>query len=458
MSARTSRSALRAREFPVPHIERTRYELSCGAVLLVDRRAGAPVASLKVHLRGGHALDPAGREGTAYLTGRLADQGTERHAEEELAALLEPHGGSLRGDATGVGGSIEGGAWKLLVTLAAEVIRTPVYPEEKLARQKQRLLDRLAVERDDHRTQAGLLFRRLVYGDHWLGRPSYGTVESVARIGRDDLARFHRECWRPNRLVIGFSGGAAPAAVRRELEGALSGWEPGAAPPASEARFPELAPRSGVFASERQQVHVFLGHLGVRRSHPMYPALVVMDHVLGTGPGFSNRISRRLRDEEGLAYSVQADVHSSAGVLPGLFSAYIGTSPRHVERAVAVFLEEMRSLRDTRVGREELELAKSYLLGSHALGYERAARRASYLVAAERFGLPPDDLQTLPRAYAAVTAEDVRRAARECLFPDAPCLAVGGALTEERVARLLRTALRRGTGRARAPRAPRKRR
>ena len=75
-------------------------------------------------------------------------------------------------------------------------------------------------------------------------------------------------------------------------------------------------------------------------------SLVVMDHVLGTGPGFTNRISRILRDEKGLAYSVNANIHGSAGILPGMFTAYIGTSPDNVRTAVAGFLHEMRRIRD----------------------------------------------------------------------------------------------------------------
>ena len=84
----------------------------------------------------------------------------------------------------------------------------------------------------------------------------------------------------------------------------------------------------------REQVHVFLGHPGIRRDDPDFYKLSVMDHVLGTGPGFTDRISRKLRDEQGLCYTVSASITSSAGLEPGHFSAYIGTSPQNVARAI----------------------------------------------------------------------------------------------------------------------------
>ena len=209
------------------------------------------------------------------------------------------------------------------------------------------------------------------------------------RIQRRQLLAFHKANWCPTRTVIAFCGDVDPVQVRKLFDRLLRRWAPKKPLSRSDQLLPDLLPRADVFPADRQQVHVYLGHLGVRRADPRYPALVLMDHVLGTGPGFSNRISRRLRDEEGLAYSVHADIHSSAGVFPGMFTAYIGTSPEHLERAVAGLLEEIRRIQEQPVERDELELARSYLLGSYALGFERAARRVNYMISAERFRTPP---------------------------------------------------------------------
>src|SRR5262249_48415262 len=209
-----------------------------------------------------------------------------------------------------------------------------------------------------------------------------------------------------------------PAEVRRAFEKRLAGWPPGSRFASDPPRLPPIARRSGAFTAERQQVHLYLGHLGIARNDPDYAALVVMDHVLGTGPGFTNRISRRLRDELGLAYTVSANIHSSAGLLPGMFSAYIGTSPEHLETAVRGFQAEIRRVQDELVGVEELDVAKSYLIGSFPLGFERASRRASYMVSAELHRFPPDNLELLLKQFAAVTREDVQRVAKRHLHPE----------------------------------------
>ncbi len=413
------------------HLPVERMPLKCGAQLLVSPRPEASVFAVQVHLRGGRALDPVGLEGLAHLTGALATEGTQKHSESELAALLEPTGGALSGSASGVAGSVAGVHWKLLLGCLAEVLTAPTYPVERFERQRSRLLARLTVDEVDPRVQVGRVFRRLIYGDTWLGRPDSGTAQSVRALTREHLVEHHRQNWVASRALISVCGNVDPAAVRRELNRLLGDWEPGEPFGTLELEFPERATRVGAFTADRQQVHVLLGHLGIRRSDPDYPALVVMDHILGTGPGFTNRIARRLRDEQGLAYSVDAQIASSAGRQPGMFQAYIGTSPDNVETAVQGFVEEIRRMRDTLVSPKELRLAQDYLTGSFVLGFERSSRRASYMALAERLGLPEDHLDKLPGQFAAVTRQDVRAAARRHLHPEALSLATGGPLEAE---------------------------
>jgi zinc protease len=430
--------AATARAPAVPHIPVERFELACGARLLFSRRPNAGVCAVQAHVRGGSSLDPSGRGGLAHLVGRLVDQGTERSSEQEIAARLENAGGSLSGGATGLAGLVANERWEVLLETLCECLVMPTYPRKEVEREKQILIDRLKVEDEEPRVRGALLFKKLVYGDHWLGRPEQGEPESLERISRADLARFHAREWCGRRALIAFCGDVPAARMRRLLDERLARFPVGADLGPPDLTFPPRAPRAGTFAAERQQVHVFLGHLGITRSDPDYPALTVLDHVLGTGPGFTNRLARRLRDELGLAYTVHASISSSAAVLPGTFTAYIGTSLRHLPTAVGGIRRELRRIQAELVPADELELAKSYLTGSFVLGFERSARRVQTMVWAERNRLPGDHLERLVHAFAAVTSEDVRRVARKHLFPERACLVVAGPVKKGEVQRLLR--------------------
>ena len=440
-------AAPRALEIELP-IER--FELACGARLLVSPRAGAPVTAVQVHLRGGASLDPPGLEGLAYLTGSLADQGTRSRDEEEFATALEELGAHVAGSATGLSGSAVSSSWKPFLALLTEALVEPAYPHKNVARQIGRLVDRLRIEAKDPRSQAEQRFRKLVYGRHWLGRPAYGSSASLARIAPKHLRDFHREHWVASRALIAVCGDVEPGDVRRELDRLLRAWKSGQPLPPRTPRLPERGVRSDAFESQREQVHVLCGHLGVRRSDPDYPALVVMDHVLGTGPGFVNRISRRLRDELGLAYSVSANIHATAGILPGMFSAYIGTAPANVQTALEGFLSEIRRMQREEVSEDELSVARDYLVGSFVLGFQRAARRVAWMISAERHGFPDDALARLPREFAAVRASDVRAVAARHLFPERCAVATGGPLSRAGLETIVQGLARKPRGSKRA--------
>ncbi len=412
---------------PRIQVERERFELSCGATLLVHRRPASAVTAVRVHVRGGPGLDPEGKDGVVQLTGAFADQGTSTRTDQDLAALLEPEGGGVSGDAMGLSGAVAGTAWPVLMDVLGELVTDAAYPEALIERQFERMKTRLEVEADDPRAQGGILFKRLVYGDdHFLGRNTYGNLETVQRITAQDLRDHRASNWCGARLVIAVVGDVDLSEVRDRAERAFGRVPVGTPYERPAASFPPIERRTAAFERDRQQVHVHLGHLGIERAHPDYVPLAVMDHVLGTGPGFTNRITRVLRDELGLAYTVHADIHGTAGRLPGMFRAYIGTSPEHVRTAVDGFVREMRRIGEEPVPEEELSVAKSYLVGSFAMGFERAARRAQYLVSAEIHGFPADHLERLPAEFAAVTVEDVLRVAAEHLHPDACAIAVSG--------------------------------
>jgi zinc protease len=169
---------------------------------------------------------------------------------------------------------------------------------------------------------------------------------------------------------------------------------------------------------EREQVHLYLGHPGITRKHPDFYRLLVMDHVLGTGPGFTDRISKKLRDEMGLCYAVSASIAGSAGREPGYFACYIGASPDQEERALAALLAEIRAMRKTPPTDEEIQTVRDYLSGSFVLGLERNSSLAAFLIRVERFELGFEYIERYPEIIRSVTPEEARAAAEQHLDPD----------------------------------------
>jgi zinc protease len=426
-----------------PHlvVPALRYDLSCGARLVVSPRPHSPVCAIAVSIDAGHWLDPHGLDGLAAFAGALAVEGTARYSESRIADLLEPHGGSIVGDAGSVTASIAGPNWRTLVAVVGEVLTSPTYPTERVERQRAILLDRLRIDEDEPRVQVARLFNELVYGTDGLGRPRRGTIETIGRITRDDLLAFQSEHVVAGRAIIGVCGDVEPDLVRAEFEHALAAWPRGHPAPPLPSMFPPLATRLAAWPAERQQVQLVAGHLGIRRLDPRFAAAVVMDHVLGTGPGFTDRISKRLRDEEGLAYAVSANLSSSSGRAPGAFQAVIATSKEKVRAALRGFVEEIERIRRERVSADELHLVRQYLTGSFVLGFEKATRRAAHVVNAERFGLPDGHLDRFLADLVTVDEAAIQECARTLLHPQQLVAAAAGPITKDELAEALESAL-----------------
>jgi zinc protease len=156
-----------------------------------------------------------------------------------------------------------------------------------------------------------------------------------------------------------------------------------------------------------------------------------MDYVLGTGAGFTDRLSSSLRDRQGLAYSVSATITGNAGDVIGTFTGSIGTFPDKFEAVKDGFLKEINRIRTEAPTESEVADAKTYLLGSLPFHFTTGGGIAGELLQIERFGLGFDYLDTFRRQVSAVTAADVQAVAKKHLHPERMALIAAGPVSPD---------------------------
>jgi zinc protease len=406
-----------------------RVELPNGLVLLLYEDHRLPLFVAQAQVNDVRLSEPAGKLGVAALTGSLLDEGTTKHTGGQIAETIEGVGGTL--SLTDDGGSVRVLApdRKLGLGLLLECLLHPTFPREAFGRQQERLLGEIKDSQTQPDYRARQAFLAAVYADHPLGRPRLGTAETVKSLTPEDCAAFHRKVFVPNRTTLAVVGDFDSDEIIDFVKAQTRDWEKG--PPAPEVpkvALPEKFTETVLSMPDAAQLHFFLGHVGIRRDNPDYYKLLVMDHVLGTGPGFTDRLSARLRDREGLAYTVTAVITTSADRQPGTFAAYIGTDNDNFARVKKEFLEELNRMRDERATGEEVSDAKTYLLGNLLLQFTTDAGIAAQLLMVERNHLGFDYLDDYRKAVAAVTPEDVQAVARKYLDPARMVLVAAGAI------------------------------
>ena len=157
-----------------------------------------------------------------------------------------------------------------------------------------------------------------------------------------------------------------------------------------------------------------MGRQAIRQTDPDYFALAVASYILGGGS--SSRLYGRVREQEGLAYSVWSDV------APARYGAWltVGAQTRAAAggKVIDLLHDEMARMGREPVSDRELELAKAFLIGSFPLRLDTTAKVASFIVATEAQGLGLDYADRYREAVARVTTADVQRVGARLFAPD----------------------------------------
>jgi zinc protease len=399
-------------------------------VMLEDHRL--PVVVARLDVRDVRLREPADKAGIANFTGGLLEEGTDQHTGQQIAALIENTGGSMSVSSSGGSLHVLTPDTDLGMGLLFECLMRPNFPADALERQRDQQLSAIADAETRPATKASALFKASVYGKHPYGRSALGRKEIVSKLTAADCKAFHSSVIVPNNAIVVLVGDFNSGEMAKKIEGLTKPWKRSdAKTPAPPEPPPPAFQQKIVSDAAAKQVNLYIGHLGITRKDPDYYKLLVMDNVLGTGPGFTDRLSAKLRDRQGLAYTVYATITASAGNERGLFTGYTNPNAKDFLPARDGFVAEIAKMCAEPPTVQEVEDAKKYLLGSLPFKFTTMSAVAGQLLDAERYGLGFDFLETYRKEVAAVTPADVHAVAKKHLHPKALTIVAVGAIDKD---------------------------
>lgn len=397
-----------------------RKVLDNGLTLMVVERHNLPLVKVTIGVGSGSLIEPEEKAGLANLTAGLLKSGTKSRTAEEIDEAIEFVGGGIGAsggtDYSTVTLSILKKDVELGFELLSDVIMNPVFPEEELMKKVKRIKGGLKQSEDDPGFVASKAFKKEVFGSHPYGRLTRGSEETLDNIKREDLVEFHSSYYLPNNSVMSVVGDITADEVSALIDKYFSKW--------SSKKF-DLPPitrpdenrkrKTVIIDKELTQANILLGHIGIRRGHPDYYKVSVMDYILGRG-GFASRLMLNIREEKGLVYSIYSVF--SANMEGGSFRVSLQTKNESANTAIEEIIREIKRIRKEYVTDTELSDAKSFLTGSFPMRIETSSRIAGFLVAVEYYGLGSDYIDEYPSYINSITKEDVLKAAQKYLDPE----------------------------------------
>jgi zinc protease len=313
----------------------------------------------------------------------------------------------------------------LAFELMNDIVMNPAFAQEEIDRAKQQAMSGLTASMEDADFVADAVFDRIAYGSHPYGHMAQGTLDSIPKIKREDLAKFHETYYAPNISALAIAGDLKPEDAFKLAERWFGSWKQKDVPKTSLATAKTEARRIVVIDKPGAvQTELRVGQTTVGRKDPDYFNVLVSSYVLGGSA--QGRLNQTLRQEKGLTYGAYASIRPRKG--PGLFYSVTDTRTEKTGEALQAMLAEIQKIGSTAVPDTELKNAKNFIIGSFPLSIEVPNDLVTRLTTIFLYELGDNYLDTFRDKIAAVSPADVQRVSKDKLTATgASIVAVGNA-------------------------------
>jgi predicted Zn-dependent peptidase len=409
--------------FP-PYFDTT---MSNGLRVLVIERRTLPIVSLRLVIRSGSFYD-GNLPGLASMAGELLSKGTESRNAKTIAEEIDFVGGQLASgsdwDANFVTVNVLRKYLDSGLDLLEDVALHPTFPQEEVERQREQRIALLLQKKDDPAFLAEQTFAETVYGSHPYAQQYIGTKNSLMKLNKNDLSRFHSAAYRPNNAILAVVGDISPEETVDRLEMMFGQWQKGEDMPTRPPRIREMETTRVIVIDKPGAVQssIRIGHIGIARKNDDYIPVNVLNSLFGGY--FQSRINQNLREAHGYTYGANSTFDARQYEGPFMISADVRNEV--TVSAISEILHEMRRIRSEPISESELSTVKNYIIGSFPLQIEMPNQIASRAISIELYDLPKSFYSTFNDNVASITTGGLRSTAEKYFHPDAAAIVVTG--------------------------------
>jgi len=400
-----------------------RATLSNGLKVVLVERSSIPQVNLNLVVDSGWAADQSVLPGTTSLGMDMLDEGTKTRNALQISEELQQLGANLN-----VGSDLDTANVFLSalkenldrsLDLYADVILNPSFPADELERQRKRRLAQIQQEKVNPQAMALRVLPKLLYGaGHAYGNPATGTgtEQSVSKVTRDDLVKFHQAWFKPNNATLIIVGDTKLAEIQPKLEKLFAGWKAGDAPKKNISTVAEQKQPS-VYILDRPgavQSVILAGVLAPPKNTPDDISILTMNRILGGD--FTSRINMNLREDKHWSYGSISILRDARGQRPYFVLAPVQTDK--TKESVQEIQKELNGILGAiPVTADELDKAKSTLTLTLPGQWETMNAVGGSIYQMVTFGLDDNYFNTFPERVRAMTLDDINKSAQALVHP-----------------------------------------
>ena len=413
---------------PIPTPKIVKKTLANGMTVWVVPRKGLPRVDYVLAVRGaGYAADDRAHPGFANLLAGMINEGSAKRDSRAIAEAAQGMGGSVGAGAASDGVYVQANAVASqaapMMSLLAEVARTPSFPAKEVELAKANALQQLRASEATPRFRAERAISQAVYGEHPYGH-TQPTAEAITSVTQDLLRTEHAKRFRPDRALLVITGPVKEAEAMKLAQAAFGDWKAQGEAVAEVAAPGQAAKPARILLARGGSVQstIRVGGPGIKASAEDQVPLRLASTILGGG--FSSRVNINLREQKGYTYgaSAGARMNRAGGAIIG------GADVRNEVTGAALteYLNEYKRIGSEMVPADEMTMNKRYVAGGYLISNQLQGAVASTLAQNWLIGLPPEFLGQYVPLIQKVTPQQVRDVSKKYFAPEAQSIVVVG--------------------------------
>lgn len=400
-----------------------RYTLQNGLRIVVEPIPTCRSVSFGIWVRTGSRSETPEVSGISHLIEHMMFKGTAKRSARDIADLFDGIGGNVNAftskEYTCYFAKVLDQHLPIAVEALADMFFESRFDPEELAKEKNVILEEIAMYEDTPDDKVHDEASRAAFGDHPLAYSILGIEERLRAMEPDDLRQYMNRHYRTDNTVIAVAGNVNEPELLALLDRHFGRFDRSGG---AETQQPPVFRGDYIFhRKQTEQHHLCLSFPGCPIGDPKLYAMVLLNNAFGGG--MSSRLFQEIREKRGLAYSVYSYHTSFAD--SGIFTIYAGTAPKQTRDVFDVTLELLAELADDGLTEAELNRSKEQLKGSLILSLESTSSRMNRIGKNELMLGRHDSLDEMLAKIDAVTLDDIRCMTRRMLSVPFAVAAVG---------------------------------
>ncbi len=388
-----------------------KYTLENGMRAVLNEMSYMKSVSIGIFIKSGSVYETPKNNGIAHFIEHMLFKGTKKRSADRISHESDELGGALNAytaeECTCLYIKVLADDIENALDLLFDIAFDPVFDPNAIENEKKVILEEIYGAEDNPEDSAQEMLMANMFRGHPVGMPVLGSAENVMGFTGESLVKFYKDRFVPQNMLISVAGRFKEDDVQALINGKIKAYRRN-----TELLTPVLSGaevHGGVYRNRRDidQLQMVAGYPCVSRFDDRLPAFIFLSSILSGDS--SSRLFRRLRDENGLVYGVDATVMEYDTT--GVFMISTGFSPDNADKVISIIRNEINDILQNGITEEELRRTKRSLVTGLELDAEGTMSLMSIEGKRELYNVKYD-AEGMKQRYLDVTANDVWEAAK----------------------------------------------